>query len=87
MHLEQLRHISLIPQFLQRVGIIQEIVEMAKAVARMQIYIECTSCRTSGVPGVSRYTTAKNRRNTPDRVELKKYCPFERKRTVHREVK
>ena len=60
---------------------------MAKAVARMQIYIECTTCRTSGTPGVSRYTTSKNRRNTPDRIEIKKYCPFERRRTVHREVK
>ncbi|MCX7011150.1 MAG: 50S ribosomal protein L33 [Candidatus Sumerlaeota bacterium] len=60
---------------------------MAKAEVRVQIYLECTSCRTSGVPGVSRYTTMKNRRNTTDRVELKKYCRFERKHTLHREVK
>ncbi|OPZ19567.1 MAG: 50S ribosomal protein L33 [candidate division BRC1 bacterium ADurb.BinA364] len=39
------------------------------------------------MPGVSRYTTMKNRRNTPDRLELKKYCKFERAHTVHREIK
>jgi len=60
---------------------------MAKAIARMQIYLECTTCRTSGTPGVARYTTTKNRRNTPDRIEIKKYCPFERRRTMFREVK
>ncbi len=58
-----------------------------KGTQRNQIYVECTSCRTSGVPGVSRYTTMKNRRNNPDRLELTKYCRYERKRTVHREIK
>jgi large subunit ribosomal protein L33 len=58
-----------------------------KNLQRNQIYIECTSCRTSGVPGVSRYTTEKNRRNNPDRLEVTKYCRYERKRTVHREIK
>jgi len=60
---------------------------MAKAVNRMQVYLECASCRTSGMPGVSRYTTTKNKRNTTDRLELKKYCRFERKHTIHREIK
>ncbi len=60
---------------------------MAKAITRLQINLECTTCRTSNMPGVSRYTTMKNRRNTPDRLELKKYCKFERAHTVHREIK
>ena len=60
---------------------------MAKAQNRVVVYLECTSCRTSGMPGVSRYTTIKNRRTTQDRLELKKYCKFERKHTSHREVK
>ncbi|WP_164699914.1 50S ribosomal protein L33, partial [Modestobacter sp. KNN46-3] len=33
------------------------------------------------------YITRKNRRNDPDRIELKKYCPTDRKHTVHRETR
>lgn len=60
---------------------------MAKNLNRVQVILECTECRNSQVPGVSRYVSTKNKRNTTDRVELKKYCPYERKHTVHREVK
>ena len=38
-------------------------------------------------PGVSRYLTQKNRRNNPERLELKKYCPHCNKPTVHKEIK
>ncbi len=37
--------------------------------------------------GVSRYSTQKNRRNNPERLELKKYCPHCNKPTVHKEIK
>lgn len=60
---------------------------MAKQQVRVQVILECTECRKSGQPGVSRYVSVKNRRNTTERIELKKYCRFERKHTVHREVK
>ena len=33
------------------------------------------------------YTTDKNKKNTPDKLELNKYCPFCKKHTVHRETK
>lgn len=33
------------------------------------------------------YTTTKNKRNTPGRIELKKYCPFCKKHTLHKETK
>ena len=33
------------------------------------------------------YITRKNRRNDPDRLELMKYCPRERKHTLHRETR
>jgi large subunit ribosomal protein L33 len=39
------------------------------------------------VPGVSRYVSTKNKRNTTARVEVKKYCKYERKHTLHREIK
>jgi large subunit ribosomal protein L33 len=33
------------------------------------------------------YTTTKNKKNNPDRLEMKKYCRFCKKHTVHRETK
>ena len=33
------------------------------------------------------YFTVKNKKNTPDRLEMKKYCPRCRKYTVHNETK
>lgn len=54
---------------------------------RNQIILECTEHKTSGVGGTSRYVTQKNRKNTPDRLELKKYNPILRKYTIHREIK
>ncbi|MCQ2169909.1 MAG: 50S ribosomal protein L33, partial [Bacteroidales bacterium] len=41
----------------------------------------------SGVPGMSRYITTKNKKNTPERLERRKYNPFLKKVTVHREIK
>ncbi len=49
---------------------------------RLNIILECTEA-----PGTSRYSTKKNRRNTPERLELKKYNPVLRKHTVHKEIK
>ncbi|HLP93973.1 MAG: 50S ribosomal protein L33 [Chitinophagales bacterium] len=54
---------------------------------RIQVVLECTEHKTSGLPGTSRYITEKNRKNTPDRMELKKYNAIMRKYTVHREIK
>lgn len=54
---------------------------------RIQIILECTEHKKSGLPGMSRYVTEKNRKNTPDRMELKKYNPVMKKMTVHREIK
>lgn len=49
---------------------------------RIQVILECTE-----KPGSSRYVTTKNRRNSPDHLELKKYNPVLRKHTVHKEIK
>ena len=54
---------------------------------RQQIILECTEHKASGKPGTSRYITQKNRKNTPDRLELKKYNPILKKVTLHREIK
>lgn len=54
---------------------------------RVQVILECTEQRESGMPGMSRYITTKNRKNTTQRMELKKYNPILKKMTVHKEIK
>ena len=54
---------------------------------RVQVILECTEQKESGVPGMSRYITTKNRENTPERLELKKYNPYLKRVTLHREIK
>jgi large subunit ribosomal protein L33 len=49
---------------------------------RIQVILECTE-----QPGTSRYVTVKNRRNTTNRLELRKYNSVLRKHTVHKEIK
>ncbi|MBO7393714.1 MAG: 50S ribosomal protein L33 [Abditibacteriota bacterium] len=48
---------------------------------RIVINLACEECKRRN------YTTSKNKRNNPERLELKKYCPWDRKVTVHRESK
>jgi|UniRef100_A0A7C3WYH5 large subunit ribosomal protein L33 len=48
---------------------------------RVIITLACTECKERN------YTTEKNKKNDPDRLELKKYCPRCRKHTIHREVR
>nr|YP_009485158.1 ribosomal protein L33 [Barclaya kunstleri]YP_010391472.1 ribosomal protein L33 [Barclaya rotundifolia]AUD56344.1 ribosomal protein L33 [Barclaya kunstleri]UPX03460.1 ribosomal protein L33 [Barclaya rotundifolia] len=60
---------------------------------RVTVILECTSCVRNGTnkkkesPGISRYITQKNRHNTPGRLELKKFCPYCYKHTIHGEIK
>ena len=54
---------------------------------RIQVILECTEHKASGLAGVSRYITTKNRKNTPERIELKKFNPIMKKVTVHKEIK
>lgn len=60
---------------------------MAKKGNRIQVIMECTEHKTSGVGGMSRYITTKNRKNTTGRMELKKYNPILKKVTLHKEIK
>ncbi|PLX05283.1 MAG: 50S ribosomal protein L33 [Marinilabiliales bacterium] len=55
--------------------------------ARIQVILECTEHKESGMPGTSRYITTKNKKNSPGRIELKKYNPILKKMTLHREIK
>src|SRR5689334_473595 len=60
---------------------------MAKKGNRLQVILECTEHKNSGQPGTSRYITTKNKKNNPERLELKKYNPILKKMTVHKEIK
>ena len=62
---------------------------MAKKVKgnRVHVILECTEHKESGMPGISRYITTKNRKNTTQRLELKKYNPILRRMTLHKEIK
>ncbi len=54
---------------------------MAKKDVRMTITFACTECKERN------YTSQKNRRNDPNRLEINKYCPRCRKHTLHKEQK
>tara|TARA_B100000780_G_scaffold43894_1_gene27273 strand:- start:429 stop:611 length:183 start_codon:yes stop_codon:yes gene_type:complete len=60
---------------------------MAKRGNRVQVILECTEHKTSGQSGTSRYITTKNKKNSPDRLEIKKFNPILKKMTVHKEIK
>jgi large subunit ribosomal protein L33 len=60
---------------------------MAKKGNRVQVILECTEHKESGMPGMSRYITTKNKKNTTERLELKKFNSVLRKVTVHKEIK
>lgn len=60
---------------------------MAKKGNRVQVIMECTEHKASGQPGTSRYITTKNKKNTTERLELKKYNAILKKVTVHKEIK
>ena len=60
---------------------------MAKKGNRVQVILECTEQKESGVAGMSRNITTKNKKNTPDRLERKKYNPYLKRVTLHREIK
>lgn len=60
---------------------------MAKKGNRIQVILECTEHKESGQPGTSRYITTKNKKNTSDRMEIKKFNPILKRVTVHKEIK
>ena len=54
---------------------------MAKKENRIIVTLSCTECKERN------YTTEKNRKNDPGRIELQKFCPRCRKHTAHKETK
>ena len=60
---------------------------MAKKGNRVQVILECTEHKSSGISGTSRYITTKYKKNSPDRLEMKKFNPILKKMTLHKEIK
>jgi large subunit ribosomal protein L33 len=48
---------------------------------RQTITLECTECKRRN------YSSDKNKKNDPDRIEIKKYCKWCRKHTAHKETR
>ena len=48
---------------------------------RVKVTLACSECKQRN------YNTTKNKKNNPDRIELKKYCKFCKKHTTHKETK
>lgn len=59
----------------------KEILEQEEATVRTKVTLACTECKQRN------YNTMKNKKNTPDRIELMKYCKFCGKETLHKETK
>ncbi|GAC89936.1 ribosomal protein L33 [Anoxybacillus flavithermus NBRC 109594] len=51
------------------------------AYMRVKVVLQCTET------GDRNYITTKNKRNNPERLELRKYCPRLKRHTLHRETK
>ena len=55
---------------------------MAKTTdVRPKVTLACTECKERN------YITRKNRRNDPDRIEMKKFCARDGRHTMHRETR
>lgn len=48
---------------------------------RVNIQLECTECKRRN------YSTSKNKKNTTERLEINKYCKWDKKVTLHKETK
>jgi large subunit ribosomal protein L33 len=54
---------------------------MARGDVRIAVTLACDDCKRRN------YQSEKSKRNDPNRIELRKYCPRCRKHTLHREAK
>jgi large subunit ribosomal protein L33 len=48
---------------------------------RYILLLQCTECRGRN------YSSTKNKKNTPEKLQLSKYCPHCRRHTMHKETK
>jgi len=54
---------------------------MARNDKRVAVTLECQTCKRRN------YITTKNKVNQRERIEMNKFCRFERKHTLHKETR
>lgn len=54
---------------------------MARGDVRIAVTLACESCKRRN------YQTNKSKRNTPDRIEMRKYCRWCEKHQLHKETR
>ena len=62
-------------------GLARNLLGGAENTMRVKVTLACTECKQRN------YDTKKNKKNDPDRLEMKKHCRFCRKHTLHKETK
>jgi large subunit ribosomal protein L33 len=56
-------------------------VTVAKNEKRIQVTLACESCKRRN------YITTKNKMNDRERIEMKKFCSWDRRHTLHKETR
>jgi len=79
--LSPFRSIFYAQQSIAKMLILEVFYMASKAGARDKLTLACEECKQRN------YQTYKNKKNDPDRLELKKYCRFCRKHSNHKETK
>ena len=80
-HRRQLPHIRSAEQAIGLGQTFAATTSVAATDVRPKITMACQECKHRN------YITKKNRRNDPDRLEMKKFCPNCRSHTLHRETR
>jgi len=73
--------VSHLPEMQKNLGPILVFITVEVEVVRTRITLACTECKQRN------YNTTKDKKTHPERMEIKKYCRFCRKHTLHRETK
>ena len=61
-------------------------IHLFNTMAQETVTLECTEAKKEGKP-VSRYLTKRNKKTVTERIEKKKYNPFLKRHTLHKEIK
>ena len=75
------RVVSVSAKFTHRPWEYREAMIKEVPIMRVKITLRCSECKQRN------YNSMKNKKNDPDRLEMKKYCRFCKKHTVHNETK
>ena len=73
--------VSHLPEMQKNLGPSLVFITVEVEVVRTRITLACTECKQRN------YNTTKDKKTHPERMEIKKYCRFCRKHTLHRETK